>query len=106
MPTGSLAIAICGGESPFDYLLENESTHQQFVYQGDRDYIFEELAAGNYTLTVSDILQQGDYTLCCSNYSKFCEFKTAIDNSLNKIITGQAQKEVDTLLALNFQLFK
>jgi len=44
--------------------------------------------------------------LNCKYYSKFCEFKTAIDNSLNKIITGQAQKELDTLLALNFQLFK
>jgi transposase len=42
--------------------------------------------------------------LNCRYYSKFSEFKTAIDNSLNKI--GQTQKELDTLLKLNFQLFK
>ena len=30
----------------------------------------------------------------------------AIDNSLNKIITGKVQKELDSLLTLNFQLFK
>ena len=44
--------------------------------------------------------------LNCEYYSTFTEFKTAIDNSLNKIITGQAQKELDSLLTLNFQLFK
>ena len=44
--------------------------------------------------------------LNCKYYSKFGEFKEAIDNSLNKIITGQAEKELDSLLALNFQLFK
>ena len=44
--------------------------------------------------------------LNCKYYSKFCEFKEAIDNSLNKIKTGQAQKEMDSLLTLNFQLFK
>jgi len=44
--------------------------------------------------------------LNCMYYSKFCEFKAAIDNSLNKIITGQAKKELDSLLTLNFQLFK
>ena len=53
--TGSLTVSICGGESPFDYLLESDSTRQQFIYQGDRDCTFEELAAGDYTLTVSDI---------------------------------------------------
>ena len=44
--------------------------------------------------------------LNCKYYSKFSEFKAAIDNSLNKIITGQARKEMDSLLTLNFQLFK
>ena len=44
--------------------------------------------------------------LNCEYYSKFSEFKEAIDNSLNKIITGQAQKELNSLLRLNFQLFK
>lgn len=44
--------------------------------------------------------------LNCMYYSKFCEFKTAIDNSLNKITTGQAQKDLDSLLTLKFQLFK
>jgi transposase len=44
--------------------------------------------------------------LNCKYYSKFSEFMEAIDNSLNKIITGQAKKELDSLLALNFQLFK
>jgi hypothetical protein len=54
IPTGSLAVEICGGRSPFDYLLENDSTNQKFVYQGDKNYVFEELAVGNYTLTVTD----------------------------------------------------
>jgi len=44
--------------------------------------------------------------LNCKYYSKFSEFKTAINNSLNKIITGQVKKEMDSLLTLNFQLFK
>ena len=44
--------------------------------------------------------------LNCKYYSKFSEFKAAIDCSLNKIITGQVQKEMDSLLTLNFQLFK
>jgi transposase len=44
--------------------------------------------------------------LNCKYYSKFSEFKEAIDNALNKIITGQAKKELDSLLTLNFHLFK
>ena len=36
--------------------------------------------------------------LNCKYYSKFCEFKEAIDLSLNKIITGQVQKDLDSLL--------
>ena len=44
--------------------------------------------------------------LNCKYYSKFCEFKTAIDNSLNKIITGQTQSELESLLTLKFQQFK
>jgi transposase len=44
--------------------------------------------------------------LNCQYYSKFGEFKTAIDNSLSKVIDGQAKKELDTLLTLKFQLFK
>jgi transposase len=44
--------------------------------------------------------------LNCKYYSKFCEFKEAIDLSLDKIITGQVQTEMDSLLSLNFQLFK
>jgi transposase len=44
--------------------------------------------------------------LNCKYYSKFNEFKEAIDNSLNKIITGQAKKELNSLLTLNFQVFK
>jgi len=33
--------------------------------------------------------------LNCTYYSKFCEFKIAIDHSLNKIITGQVKKELE-----------
>ena len=44
--------------------------------------------------------------LNCKYYSKFNEFMTAIDASLNKIISGQVHKEMDSLLNLNFQLFK
>ena len=44
--------------------------------------------------------------LNCKYYSKFCEFKEAIDLSLNKIINGQVQKDLDSLLTLKFQLFK
>ena len=40
------------------------------------------------------------------DYSTFSEFKVAIDNSLNKIITGQAQEDLNSLLNLKFQLFK
>jgi len=44
--------------------------------------------------------------LNCKYYSTFSEFKVAIDNSLNKIITGQAQEDLNSLLNLKFQLFK
>ena len=44
--------------------------------------------------------------LNCKYYGTFTEFKAAIDNSLNKIMTGQAQKELESLLTLKFQLFK
>jgi transposase len=44
--------------------------------------------------------------LNCKYYSKFCEFKAAIDFSLNKIITREAQKDMYGILTLNFQLFK
>jgi transposase len=43
--------------------------------------------------------------LNCKYYSKFCEFKTAIDNSLDKISKGQAKSELDSLLSLKFQSF-
>jgi transposase len=43
--------------------------------------------------------------LNCMYYSKFSEFQAAIDSSLNKIITGQVQNEMDSLLTLKFQLF-
>ena len=43
--------------------------------------------------------------LNCKYYSKFCEFKDAIDSSLNKVKTGQVKKDMDSLLTLNFQLF-
>jgi transposase len=43
--------------------------------------------------------------LNCKYYGKFSEFKTAIDNSLNKITNGQAKNELDALLSLKFQLF-
>jgi len=44
--------------------------------------------------------------LNCKYYDKFCEFKAAIDFSLNKIIKKQVQKEMDSILTLNFQLYK
>jgi transposase len=44
--------------------------------------------------------------LNCKYYNKFSEFKAAIDNALNKIITSQVQRDLDSLLTLNFQLFK
>ena len=43
--------------------------------------------------------------LNCKYYSKFCEFKDAIDSSLNKVKTGQVKKDMDSLLTLKFQLF-
>jgi transposase len=44
--------------------------------------------------------------LNCKYYCKFCEFKAAIDASLYKIISGQVQNDLNSLLTLNFQLFK
>jgi len=43
--------------------------------------------------------------LNCMYYSKFCEFKNAIDNSLNKIANGKVKNELDSLLSLKFQSF-
>jgi len=51
---GSLLVNVCGGESLFDYFLENDSTGQQFSYYGDRGYNFEGLSAGFYTLRLTD----------------------------------------------------
>jgi transposase len=44
--------------------------------------------------------------LNCKYYSTFSDFRKAIDCSLNKITTGQVKKELDSLLTLNFQLYK
>ena len=44
--------------------------------------------------------------LNCKYYSTFCEFKEAIDSSLNKITSGLVQNEMESLFKLNFQLFK
>ena len=52
--TGSIVTEICGGKTPFDYLLTHDSSSQQFQYQGDRNYTFENLPAGLYTLTITD----------------------------------------------------
>ncbi len=53
-PTGAVALHICGGQLPFDYVLTKDSTDQQFNYQGGRNYLFEALPAGQYILTVID----------------------------------------------------
>lgn len=38
-------------------------------------------------------------------YERFDEFKTSLNHSLEKVSSGEIKKEMDTLLALNFQLF-
>jgi len=43
--------------------------------------------------------------LNCKYYSQFGEFKTAMDNSLDKIANGQAKNDLDSLLSLKFQSF-
>jgi transposase len=43
--------------------------------------------------------------LNCKHYQHFNEFKDAIDQSLLKVSQGERKKEMDALLALNFQLF-
>lgn len=43
--------------------------------------------------------------LNCKYYSKFCEFKEAIEATLDKIVSGEAKDDLDTLLSLNFQLY-
>lgn len=49
---GTLTLNICGGSPPFTYILAN--ANQQFTDQGGRDYIFENLLAGQYILFVTD----------------------------------------------------
>ena len=51
-PNGTLKVNLCSGKIPFNYILENDSTHQQFYYSGNKDYLFEGLAAGLYNLTL------------------------------------------------------
>jgi transposase len=43
--------------------------------------------------------------LNCKYYDEFGKFTNAIDNSLNKVVNGQAKDELDSLLSLKFQLF-
>jgi hypothetical protein len=42
-------------------VLKHDSAKQEFVYQGDRNHFFEGLAAGNYTLSVSDLYNNNVY---------------------------------------------
>jgi hypothetical protein len=49
---GSISIDICGGNAPFMYVLTNNT--EQFTYQGGRNYTFENLASGEYFLTLVD----------------------------------------------------
>ena len=38
-------------------------------------------------------------------YERFDEFKTSLNQFLEKVSSGEIKEEMDTLLALNFQLF-
>jgi hypothetical protein len=50
--TGTIAVNICGGKSPFNYMLTGNN--QQITYQGGRNYTFENLPVGEYLLTIID----------------------------------------------------
>jgi hypothetical protein len=52
--SGSLSVSICGGKTPIYYLLQQENAKQAYTYQGEREYTFEGLSSGVYTLTVTD----------------------------------------------------
>jgi len=43
--------------------------------------------------------------LNCKYYESFVSFKSAINKTLNKVGNYGAEKELKTLLALNFQLY-
>jgi len=44
--------------------------------------------------------------LYCKYYESFHDFKKAIESTLNKVISETGKTELETLLTLNFQLFK
>jgi hypothetical protein len=54
-PTGTISATLCGGKVPFEYSLIDERTNQPYSYQGERNYTFENLPSGRYTLHVRDI---------------------------------------------------
>ena len=54
--SGTLSVNMCGGKSPFIYLLE-DNAGQQYKGQGERIHTFTGLSSGIYTLTVQDSFQ-------------------------------------------------
>jgi len=97
IPTGSLSVEMCGGASPFEYVLIDDSTQQQYVYQGNRNYTFGELAVGYYTLTITDIYNNKVYKkVAIGSDSTGCGDSLVFSSNNNRKNAGKKSEENNT----------
>lgn len=100
----------CGSTIPITIVLDNAKyQHCNAVINRAMELNIELLFLPSYSPNLNIIERLWKWTkkdcLNCKYYSKFCDFREAIETTLNKIITGEAKKDLDTLLSLNFQLY-
>jgi transposase len=99
-----------GSSIPVTIVLDNAKyQHCQAVISKAIELKIELLFLPSYSPNLNIIERLWKWTkkdcLNCRYYSKFCEFRTAIDKTLQKVINGDAKEDLDTLLTLNFQLY-
>jgi transposase len=95
---------------PITIVLDNAKyQHCQAVISKAIELKIELLFLPSYSPNLNIIERLWKWTkkdcLNCKYYSKFCEFRAAIDKTLQKVINGDAKEDLDTLLTLNFQLY-
>jgi len=107
---GKIAEIHFGSTIPITIVLDNAKyQHCKAVINRAMELNIELLFLPSYSPNLNIIERLWKWTkkdcLNCKYYSKFCDFRKAIETTLNKIITGEAKKDLDTLLSLNFQLY-
>jgi hypothetical protein len=52
--TGGAYVSLCGGRSPYQYVLENDSMGKRWEYSGSEGHYFDSLPSGRYRIEITD----------------------------------------------------